>query len=96
MTTEDVHDTFRAFSSTHWVRPSAESTASGDVVAVRPRRPEHVEIERGRVLQVTCTSAGGRLYLVGIHNFEIGGHAMRRVAAALRESESRHAAAPHS
>lgn len=63
--------------------------------AMCPHEPLSCELERGRILQVTCITGGGRLDVFTVHNFDIGGHVMRRVAAALREVGARHAEAPH-
>lgn len=100
MTADDFRHSFRVLSGAHWVIASGESTSTGSVAlviakAVCKDEPEHIELERGRVLQVICRTGGGRLDVVVVHNFDIGGHTMRRVAAALREAEERHMASPH-
>lgn len=94
MTIADVHHLFRILSSTHWVAASGGSASTGGVVvliskAICQCEPVYYELERGRVLQVICMTGGGRLDVFVVHNFGAGGHAMRRVATAMRETAGR-------
>lgn len=98
--TVSMRRAMREFDTTHWLESSGESDSSGGAAIMiskkickqRPMRVEHV---LGRILQVTCSVAEGRLDVFVIHNFGIGNQEMRRFIVVLRECSERHRGAPH-